>query len=102
MGLAVGEIVKRTSEKARDDKRVGVVFGTCESVGILCHGAEDYLIRTLAKKLEMGEAIIGLISYLPGEPEEPEIEFFGEYADDPTAVSWIECCAATIRKNAGR
>ena len=90
------------SEKVRDGKRVGAVFGTCECVSILNHGPEDYLARTMAKKQELGEAIIGLISFLPGKPDEAEIEFFPGYADDSTAVSWMKCCAETIRKNTGR
>jgi putative heme iron utilization protein len=102
MGLTVEEVVRRMSAKAQSDKRVGVVFGTCESVGILYHGEGNYLARILAKKQELGEAIIGLISFEPGKPDEAQVEFFPEYADDSTAVSWMRCCAETIRKNAGK
>jgi hypothetical protein len=50
----------------------------------------------------MGEAIVGLISFVPGKPDEAEVEFFPEYADDETALSWMKCCTETIRRNAAR
>jgi hypothetical protein len=101
MGLEIEAIVKRMSEKARDDTRVAAVCGSSECVSVLHYGAENYLARILAKKQELGEVVIGLISFEPGKAHEPEVEFFPEYADDPTAVSWMKCCTETIRRNAG-
>ena len=104
MGLTVEEIVRRMAAivQADQDRVVGVVFGTCESVGVLYHGPENYLTRTLEKKQEMGEAIVGLISFIPGKPDEAKVELFPEYANDSRAVSWMAQCVTTIWRNAGR